>query len=85
MKEQEAIEIITNAIQTDGMTEEQDKALAVVQKAVEKQVEKKPVHVKDNGIRYTDCYRCPTCNGAFTGTGIARYCYHCGQKIEWEE
>jgi hypothetical protein len=22
--------------------------------------------------------------GMFTGTGMADYCYHCGQKLEWE-
>lgn len=38
---EEAIEIITNAIQTDNMTAEQDKALAIVQKATEKQIAKK--------------------------------------------
>ena len=41
MTPQEAIEIITNAIQTDNMTAEQDKALAIVQRAVEKQIPKK--------------------------------------------
>ena len=30
-----ALEVITNAVQTDKMTAEQDKALAVVQKALE--------------------------------------------------
>ena len=39
---QEAIEIITNAIQTENMTAEQDKALAIVQKALEKQIPKRP-------------------------------------------
>lgn len=41
MTPEEAIEIITNAIQTDNMTAEQDKALAIVQKATEKQIAKK--------------------------------------------
>ncbi|MBQ8803459.1 MAG: hypothetical protein IJZ53_07500 [Tyzzerella sp.] len=35
MTVQEAIEIVTNAVQTDNMTVEQDKALAIVQKALE--------------------------------------------------
>ena len=39
MTKQEAIEIITNAIQTENMTAEQDKALAIIQKAVKKQIE----------------------------------------------
>lgn len=35
MTENEAIEIITNAVQTENMTVEQDKALSVAQKALE--------------------------------------------------
>lgn len=35
MTENEAIEIITNAVQTENMTVEQDKALSVVQKVFE--------------------------------------------------
>ena len=38
MTPQEAIEIITNAVQTDNMTAEQDKALAIVQKIVENHI-----------------------------------------------
>lgn len=34
MTEQEAIEIITNAIQTQNLTVERDKALAIIQKAM---------------------------------------------------
>ena len=51
--------------------------------ALEKQVPKKPKKVKNSGVRYTDGYICPSCCGGFTGTGIAAYCYHCGQAIEW--
>ena len=53
--------------------------------ALEKQIPKKPIKVMDSGIRYTDEYICPACENHFTGTGIADYCYHCGQAIEWEE
>lgn len=52
--------------------------------ALEKQTAKKPFLVEDSGIRYTDTYRCPICEGSFTGTGIADYCYHCGQHIDWD-
>lgn len=45
---------------------------------------KKPIKVSDGGMRYTSAYRCPSCGGAFTGTGIADYCYHCGQRLDWE-
>ena len=55
-----------------------------VRDAVEKQKERKPIKQKESRIRYTDGYICPRCGGGFTGTGIADYCYHCGQKLLWE-
>ena len=51
--------------------------------AVEKQKAKKPQKTESEGYRYTDTYRCPNCGGNFAGTGIANYCYHCGQKLDW--
>ena len=51
---------------------------------IEKHTPKKPAKVNSSGVRYTSEYRCPTCGGAFTGTGIADYCYHCGQRLDWE-
>ena len=51
--------------------------------AVEKQKAKKPQKTESEGHRYTDTYRCPNCGGNFSGTGIANYCYHCGQKLDW--
>lgn len=58
--------------------------LEEVREAVEKQRAKKPKNVETEGYRYTDTYRCPTCGGNFSGTGIADYCYHCGQRLNWE-
>lgn len=58
--------------------------LEEVREAVEKQKQKKPKNIGAEGYRYTDTYRCPNCGGNFSGTGIADYCYHCGQKILWE-
>ena len=60
-------------------------ACVVACEALEKQIPKKPVHIGGDGIRYTDLYRCPNCGQGFTGTGIADYCYHCGQKLDWSE
>lgn len=50
---------------------------------INKQIPQKPVRTDTQEIRYTDSYRCPSCGGGFTGTGIADYCYHCGQKLDW--
>lgn len=59
--------------------------LEEVKDAMERQQAKKPNNVEAEGYRYTKTYRCPTCGGNFSGTGIANYCYHCGQKLDWEE
>ena len=55
------------------------------QAAIEKQIAKKPKKTESEGFRYTDTYRCPLCGGNFSGTGIADYCYHCGQKLDWSD
>ena len=65
-----------------GNNGEQKEALKVAIQALEKQIQKKPKKIKAEGYRYTDTYRCPLCGGNFSGTGIADYCYHCGQKLD---
>lgn len=56
-----------------------------VREAVEKQKAKKPIEDRDHGIRYTEVYRCPSCNGSFLGKGFVKYCFHCGKKIDWSD
>ena len=46
---------------------------------------KAPIKDTDSGVRYTDDYICPNCGKHFTGTGIAEFCYHCGQRLKWED
>ena len=53
--------------------------------SLEKQIAKKPKKTGIEGYRYVDAYICPTCKGNFSGTRIADYCYHCGQKLDWSE
>lgn len=55
-----------------------------LKECLEKQTAKKPIKSKKQEIRYTSAYTCPSCNQGFTGTGIADYCYHCGQKLYWD-
>lgn len=50
--------------------------------ALEKQIPEKPIKAKEH-IRYSMCYICPNCQRTFSGTGIASYCYHCGQALDW--
>lgn len=85
MNIQKALEIITNAIQTGNVTAGQDMALAIAQKALEKQMPKKPIPTEEQHIRYSMNYICPLCGKHFSGTGIADYCYHCGQALDWSD
>lgn len=34
-------------------------------------------------MKYSMNYTCPSCRKDFSGTGIADYCYHCGQALDW--
>lgn len=62
-----------------GLTPEQIRELK------ERDTAKAPIKDTDSGVRYTDDYICPNCGKHFTGTGIAEFCYHCGQRLKWEE
>lgn len=55
------------------------------QELEERDTAKVPTKVSDSGVRYTDDYICPNCGKHFIGTGIAEFCYHCGQRLKWEE
>lgn len=59
-----------------------DEVIALACKALEKQIPKKPIKAKEH-IMYSMCYICPNCQKDFSGTGIASYCYHCGQALDW--
>ena len=61
------------------------KNMELIINALEKQIPKKPKKIEAEVFRYTDAYRCPLCCGNFYGTGIADYCYHCGQKLDWSD
>ncbi len=65
-------------------TEEINMLADELNNAVEKQIPLKPLKNREQEIRYTSAYSCPNCDGGFTGTGIANYCYHCGQKLDWD-
>lgn len=65
--------------------EEIKKEVELLVQAVEKQIPLKPIKNREQETRYTSAYSCPTCDGGFSGTGIAKHCYHCGQKLDWDE
>lgn len=52
-------------------------------KLKERDTAKEPKKVSNSGVRYTDDYVCPNCGNHFTGTGVAAFCYHCGQRLKW--
>ncbi len=65
--------------------EESDLDPEQVQELKERDCAKAPIKDTNSGVRYTDDYICPNCGKHFTGTGIAKFCYHCGQRLKWEE
>lgn len=91
MTVQEAIEIITNAVRHDEMTAEQYEALAIVQKAAEKQMPKLAVIEADgyddeSKLVYDIAY-CPNCNSRFD-LGYdeeTNYRSACRQALDWSE
>lgn len=67
--------------------EELNRLAGELDEAIKKQIPQRPIKLPDEEqrIRYTTSYRCPNCEGGFTGTGFADYCYHCGQALDWTE
>ena len=86
MTESEAIKILQRYLQIqlenkalpDGI-----EAIQIAIQALEKQIPKKPVKSENQVARYVNTYYCPICNLGITGTNIAKWCYHCGQKLDW--
>lgn len=60
-----------------------NRIVKVADEALEKQIPKKPTPTDEQHIRYLMSYVCPLCGHHFIGTGIASYCYHCGQALDW--
>lgn len=91
MTPEEAIDFISNKIQidvrfcSDDDINKTETALKLAISALEKQIPKKPIPTEEQNIRYVMNYTCPSCGKHFIGTGIANYCYHCGQALDWRE
>ena len=82
---QEAIEILKHEHDYAQLLSYVDEALKMAISALEKQIPKKPILAEEQHIRYSMNYICPLCGKHFSGTGIASYCYHCGQALIWED
>ena len=92
MTESEAIEKLKNMrlfMQIEDkrndckFAEDDYKANEMAIQALEKQIPKKPIKSENQVVRYVNTYYCPICNLGITGTNIAKWCYHCGQKLDW--
>ncbi|RKJ39243.1 hypothetical protein D7X94_12990 [Acutalibacter sp. 1XD8-33] len=53
--------------------------------AINKQIPQEPIKANDIQDQIYLRYVCPTCHCAFTYTGTARYCSHCGQALDWDK
>jgi hypothetical protein len=82
MNAQEALETIKYEVNEEGHCGYIEDELRLAITALEKQIPKKPIKAKEH-IMYSMCYICPNCQQNFSGTGIASYCYHCGQALDW--
>ena len=87
MKIQEAIENLKYLISDDCTDNQMDfvEEIETAINALEKQIPKKPIATDEQHIRYSMNYICPLCGKHFSGTGIASYCYHCGQALDWND
>ena len=85
----EAIKEVRFNMSTIGLNNKTAKRVSEAKKiaiqALEKQIPKKPVKSENQVVRYANTYYCPICNLGITGTNIAKWCYHCGQKLDWSE
>ena len=88
MTEREAItELKRKAYRTtcygNKVLEHEENLVAI--EALEKQIPKKPIKSENQVVRYVNTYYCPICELGITGTNIAKWCYHCGQKLDWSD
>ena len=82
INEAEAIECLKSNKPTIGYVMLQE-SIDMAINALEKQIPMKPVKSEKQVVRYVNTYYCPICNLGITGTNIAKWCYHCGQKLDW--
>lgn len=53
----------------------------VIHKALEKQIPKNPIKLKDNF--YDFHLVCPSCKNGISDVWYTNYCHHCGQVLNW--
>lgn len=74
----------------NGATIEQERECEIlIKEALEKQIPKKPKKIEEN--QYSTFYDCPCCGGYLVskidgelyGGQEYKYCYRCGQALDW--
>ncbi len=65
--------------------DEVNRTAELLDEAIKKQIPQEAIKVCPHQKRLSLQYECPSCHGQFTGTGIASYCYHCGQALDWDK
>lgn len=82
-KRAEALDVAIQALEEV----QQYRAIGTIEEcraAVERQNPRAAITEKeDNGIKKYTCYACGRYMGWSTGTLPARYCWKCGQKLDW--
>lgn len=58
--------------------------LDILMELVERAKPKKPVKDEPSRIRLVQTYACPNCGKFFSGR-LSKYCYHCGQALDWSD
>lgn len=78
------IEALPDSARKDSLYNNEITALETAIEALEKQLPKKPKQADEQRIRYCTTHVCPGCGEEFTGM-VSGYCYHCGQRIEYDD
>lgn len=89
MTSQEALEIVTNIIQSSKVTKKTDMACAIAQKALKKQIPQKVIEKVDelNDKDYNGLikrYYCPHCHYEIDEYSSPVGCKFCLQTLDWK-
>ena len=57
----------------------------LLDEAITRQIPKKPLLDECQPLIWTTMYNCPNCDCKFTGGNTVKFCYQCGQRLDWDE
>ena len=87
MTPQEAIGQLRCNVEGDYINLDDLEAFELAISALEKQIPKKPIPLKDNYTGKIVSYGCPDCNNTDLGNNEFKnkYCENCGQALDWSD